>query len=166
MERGPMALFGAIVAIGLGPAMWLGAQFGETTLTPYRQPTMTVQQNTSPEPKGGSGAGDAPADQTQVIRTEPRSGTQNVRTGPKIRIPALSPSPSPSASDEPSPGPTGSTPPADDDSDEPSTPPVEEPTDPETPPTESTESPTPDDPPATELETEVDTEQLAGAPRA
>ena len=165
MERGPMALFGAIVAIGLGPAMWLGAQFGETTVTPSRHPAVTVQQNTSPEPKGGSGAGDAPADQTQIIRTEPRAGTQSVRTGPKIRIPTLSPSPSPSASDEPSPGPTGSTPPADD-SEEPSTPPAEEPTDPETPPTESTESPTPDDPPTTELGTEVDTEQPAGTSRA
>ncbi len=162
MERGPMALFGANVAIGLGPAMWLGAQLGETTLTPSRPPAMTVQQNTSPEPKGGSGAGDAPADQTQVIRTEPRAETQTVRTGPKIKTPTSSPTPSPSASDEPSPGPTGSTPPADDASEEPSTPPVGEPTDPETPPAESTESPTPEDPPATEL----GTEQLAGAPSA
>ena len=160
MERGPMALFGAIVAVGLGPAMWLGAQFGESTLTPLRPPAVTVQQNNPPEPRGGSGAGDAPVDQTQVIRTEPKAETETVRTGPKVKPPTTSPTPSPSASDEPATEPTESTPPTEGGSQEPSTPPVEEPTDPQTPPTEeSTEVPVPSDPPVTDL----DTEQLAGA---
>jgi len=161
MERGPMALFGAIVAVGLGPAMWLGAQFGESTLTPTRPPAVTVQQNSSAEPEGGSGAGDAPVDQTQVIRTEPKAETKTVRTAPRAKPPATSPAPSPSESDEPATEPTESTPPTDG-SQEPSTPPVEEPTGPQTPPTEESTVPaTPTDPPATDL----DTEQLAGAPR-
>jgi hypothetical protein len=163
MERGPMALFGAIVAVGLGPAMWLGAQFGESTSTPLRPPAVTVQQNSTAEPRGGSGAGDAPVDQTQVIRTEPKARTETVRTGPRNKPPATSPAPSPSASDEPSTDPAKSTPPTESGSQQPSTPPVEEPTDPGTPPAEeSTEPATPTDPPATDL----DTEQLAGASRA
>ena len=160
MDRGPMALFGAIVAVGLGPAMWLGAQFGESTLSPGRPPAVTVQQNSPVEPKGGAGAGDAPVDQTQVIRTEPRARTETIRTGPKAKPPVTSPSPAPSSSSEPATDPATSTPPADDDSQEPSTPPVEETTDPATPPTEeSTEPPAPPDPPTTDS----DTEQLAGA---
>ncbi len=71
MERGPMALFGAIVAIGLGPAMWLGVQFGEVTLSPDRPPAVTTVKQDVEAPRGGSGAGDAPTD-SEAISTEPK----------------------------------------------------------------------------------------------
>jgi hypothetical protein len=58
MERGPLALFGAIVAVGLGPALWLGAQFGSVDLTPKAPAAVTVVQNPEVEP-GGVGAADA-----------------------------------------------------------------------------------------------------------
>jgi hypothetical protein len=69
MERGPVALFGTIVALGLGPAMWLGAQFGATDITPVRPPAITVDQVPAP---GGVGAGAEPAEDvaTDVAETE------------------------------------------------------------------------------------------------
>jgi len=41
VDRGPVALFGAIVAVGLGPALWLGAQFGTATAVPARPATVS-----------------------------------------------------------------------------------------------------------------------------
>src|SRR4051812_17835430 len=133
MERGPMALFGAIVAIGLGPAMWLGAQFGQVTLSPDRPPAVTSVQNV--QPRGGSGAGDAPTE-AEAIRTEPKADNQPpTRTRHTRPATTRSPSPSPSESDEPS------TPPTD-----PTSPGTVDPGGHETdPPTESTTPP--DDPP-------------------
>ncbi|MEV8509368.1 hypothetical protein AB0368_31680 [Actinoplanes sp. NPDC051475] len=153
MERGPMALFGAIIAVGLGPAMWLGAQFGEATLTPQRPPAVTVQHNDATKPQGGSGAGDAP-DQTEIVRTEPKAVTQPLRSRPKPAPSASSVSPSPSES-EPTTPPTETTPPADDESQEPSTPPTESTTEPTTPPTgDDPEEPLPPDPPSGDSGTE------------
>ncbi|MFI7598925.1 hypothetical protein [Actinoplanes sp. NPDC049681] len=156
MERGPMALFGAILAVGLGPAMWLGAQFGEATLTPQRPPAVTVQHNDATEPQGGSGAGDAPTDQTEIVRTEPKAQTRPLRPRAKPSPSASSVSPSPSES-EPSDPPTESTPPADDESDEPSTPPTESTTEPTSPPTadDPDEQQLPPDPPADDSDTET-----------
>jgi len=120
MERGPLALFGAIIAVGLGPAMWLGAQFGHTTtLQPSKPPAATVQQNS-----GVGGA--APNDPAEVLRSNPKSNVEPLVTAtPKPRKPSASPSasasPSPSESSTP-----GSPPP----SEEQSTPPSERPTDP------------------------------------
>ncbi|GAA3344572.1 hypothetical protein GCM10020358_48350 [Amorphoplanes nipponensis] len=147
MERGPLALFGAIVAIGLGPAMWLGAQFGQVTLSPDRPPAVTTVQNEVEAPRGGSGAGDAPAG-TETIRSEPKADTQPL-TRTKNARPAATRSASPSPSES-----SASTPPT-----EPTSPGTSGPGDGQTtPPTESTTSPDdppppddgPDDPPPTD----------------
>jgi hypothetical protein len=88
-----MALFGAIVAVGLGPAMWLGAQLGQVTLIPDRPPAATTVQN-DVVPRGGSGAGDAPTD-AEAIRTEPKADTEPL-TRTKAARPSTTKSPSPS----------------------------------------------------------------------
>ncbi|HET9516498.1 MAG TPA: hypothetical protein VFO77_02100 [Actinoplanes sp.] len=54
MRRGPMALFWAILGVGLGPALWLGAQLGEV---PPRQPPALVVIDQARVPAGvGAGA--------------------------------------------------------------------------------------------------------------
>src|SRR5690349_23003546 len=125
-----MALFGAIIAIGLGPAMWLGAQFGQVTLPPERPPAVTSVQNAE-TPRGGSGAGDAPTE-AEAIRTEPKSDSKPLYRTKNARPKATKPSsPAPSASDEPS------TPPVKPSSPAPSVPDPEKsdpPTEPSTPP--------------------------------
>jgi hypothetical protein len=95
MERGPLALFGAIIAVGLGPAMWLGAQFGHANGEPSRPPAVTVQQQ---DGVGGVG-GAAPDDSTGVIRSDPKSNVEPLITQtPKPRKSSATPSASPSAS--------------------------------------------------------------------
>ncbi|BCJ51742.1 hypothetical protein Asp14428_32170 [Actinoplanes sp. NBRC 14428] len=151
-----MTLFGAIVAVGLGPAMWLGAQFGDVTLTPQRPPAVTVQQNEPVQPRGGTGAGDGPADQTRIIRSEPKAVTEPLRTRPRPAPTSSSPSPDPSPSEEPtSTEPTESTPPADEESEEPSTPPTESTTEPTTPSAEDGD----DEPSLPEAQPEPETEK-------
>ncbi|WP_212997623.1 hypothetical protein [Winogradskya consettensis] len=153
MERGPLALFGALVAVGLGPAMWLGAQFGESTLTPQRPPAVTrVQQNEIVPPgQGGEGAGITPSDPAEIIHTDPAADPAPQKHKPRVTIPSTednndeytgagggddptttpaTPSSSPSADPEPS-----------ETSDDPDTPPTDEPTDPETDPTDETSDP-------------------------
>ena len=158
MQRGPLALFGAIVAVGLGPAMWLGAQFGEATLLPDRPPVVTsVTGNELPPPRGGSGAGDAPADQTEAIRTEPKANTKPLRPT-RTTSPSPTPTtPAPSASDDPSVEPSKTTSPPADPSDPPteSTPPSDPPTkgDPEVPPV----------PPTTDVESDPTTSESFAA---
>jgi hypothetical protein len=126
MERGPMALFGAIVAVGLGPAMWLGAQFGSMGATPTKPPAVTSEHNGVPTQTqdAGQGAGAAPEDPSIVLNTGPKANNKPLR-----RNPSASTSPSPSArpkSQKPSPDPSSSTKP----SGKPSTPPTESTTDP------------------------------------
>ena len=106
MERGPMALFGAIIAVGLGPALWLGAQFGRIptqTITPV---TVVVQDPARVTP-GGTGAGSdekVPAgtdtDVRRFITHTPSA--KPTRVAPRTKVPTASPSaasakPSPSA---------------------------------------------------------------------
>ena len=44
MERGPLALFGAIVAVGVGPALWMGVQLGAVQgNSPARPPVVREQ---------------------------------------------------------------------------------------------------------------------------
>jgi hypothetical protein len=69
MERGPMVLFGAIVAVGLGPAMWLGAQFGQVTVTPLTPPPAVIADSTPGKAAGGAGA--APEVLTADTGTDP-----------------------------------------------------------------------------------------------
>jgi hypothetical protein len=149
MERGPMALFGAIVAIGLGPAMWLGAQFGQATLSPERPPAVTSVRNEVEAPRGGSGAGDAPTE-AEAIRTEPKSNTE-----PLNRTKNARPAGSKSASPSPSPSDGPSTPPSD--------PPTQDPPDPgESETTPPTESSTPPQEPPKDEEPDVPPEPPAG----
>jgi uncharacterized membrane protein YgcG len=99
MERGPLALFGAIIAVGLGPAMWLGAQFGHVAGSPSRPPAaVIVQQNTG---KGGEGAA-APDDPAQVIKTDPKANNEPLVPASRPKPRSSSASPSASASVEPS----------------------------------------------------------------
>jgi hypothetical protein len=78
MERGPMALFGAIVAIGIGPALWLGAQFGNLDVTPNNPPTVVSEQKVD---KGGAGAAaeEPTVEPTKHTRYVPLSGTPSAR---------------------------------------------------------------------------------------
>jgi hypothetical protein len=128
MERGPMALFGAIVAIGLGPALWLGVQIGDVPVTRERPPLVQSEQRqgeqrqsvTGTEP-GGEGAG---ADDPGPGRTpEPQRKAETKPLKP------AKPKPSESKTDEPveqesSPAPEESSPAPDEE--ETTAPPVEE----------------------------------------
>ena len=110
MERGPMALFGAIVAVGLGPALWLGAQFGRFEQAPSSPPAAVDRQESGvTQLLGGAGGGD-PAIATTTISVTPRAHTvpltdrrsrspSSTATDPD---PSASASPSGSASPEPS----------------------------------------------------------------
>lgn len=69
MERGPLALFGAIVAVGVGPALWLGAQLGAVNLAPGQRPAPVDEQFPGVEMDfsgagagAGAGAGELPGD--------------------------------------------------------------------------------------------------------
>jgi hypothetical protein len=110
MERGPMALFGAIVAVGLGPALWLGAQFGRLDAPPPVPPASVSEQHPGSEQLlGGSGAGDNAVDDTAtVIPTTPRAHDVPLHRGRSTKPsasssadPDASPSPSASESSEP-----------------------------------------------------------------
>jgi hypothetical protein len=126
-----MALFGAIVAVGLGPAMWLGAQFGAMAAAPSRPPAVSSEQqpNHAPAQQTGGAAGSAPEDPSVVLDTKPRANYRPLHATPS---PSASAS---SAADTPDP-------------DDPTTDPTEATTSPSpsaelsTPPTESTSEPT------------------------
>lgn len=124
MERGPMALFGAIVAVGLGPAMWLGAQFGAMGTVPSRPPAVSseLQPNSTATQQKGGEAGSAPQDPSVVLHTKPkahyrpldptpsRSPSASTKTHrPDPDDPTTEPSPSSSPSEKPSPSPSEST---------------------------------------------------------
>jgi hypothetical protein len=108
MERGPMALFGAIVAVGLGPAMWLGAQFGGAIDLPDSPPAVTSERGPQTTQDKGGEAGSAP-DNSVIVETTPRSEIQPLPNSPKrpkphkTTKPAGGASPSPSSS-SPAPG--------------------------------------------------------------
>jgi hypothetical protein len=102
MERGPMALFGAIIAVGLGPAMWLGAQFGVGDATPTTPPAIIVDRVHAP---GGAGAGAEPDGTTQVVdthtdskrRVRPAAVTATVRPTPPTPRTTTSPTDRPTS---------------------------------------------------------------------
>ena len=112
MNRGPLALFVSIVAVGLGPALWLGVQFAAVEIAPVRQqPVVSEQQPGGHELLGGAGAGSAAnVDGDSVIRTTPRSDTRPITRTPQ-RVPSSSPS---TADPEPSGSPSETTDPGDD----------------------------------------------------
>ncbi|BAL86243.1 hypothetical protein AMIS_10230 [Actinoplanes missouriensis 431] len=108
MARGPSTLFGAIVAVGVGPALWLGAQLGTADVAPNERPSTVVGEQ-GPESDidfGGVGAGETP-DQADWIRVYPDSGDDGeTAPSPAVKRTSMSPaavvvtpgSPSPSPS--------------------------------------------------------------------
>jgi hypothetical protein len=146
MDRGPAALFGAIVAVGLGPAMWLGVRLGAADVPPPRAPAVVGEHTAGPEQLvGGSGAGDSPLGADPTVRATPRAKVLRLTT-------SASPTPSSAKSTSPSPTATSASssasPSSTEATTEPTTPPTETTTEPTTPPTESTTDPTlPPDPP-------------------
>jgi hypothetical protein len=123
VDRGPVALFGAIVAVGLGPALWLGAQFGSATVVPDR-PATVVDANQNTKAPGRAGA--APDDQQQESAPKPRSQYVPLSGTPSVRPSASASSPAESDG-EPVTDPATTEPTS---SQKPSTPPTESTTDP------------------------------------
>ncbi|MEU4694194.1 hypothetical protein [Actinoplanes sp. NPDC023714] len=146
MERGPLTLFGAIVAVGLGPALWLGAQLGTVTVAPNERPSTVGEQYPETDMDfGGVGAGETP-DQADWIRvfpdptaaetSEPPSVKPSTARTSKAVVKPRPSSPSPSTPPSPSAGPSASDPavspspvPDEDPSGEPSEEPSGEPSD-------------------------------------
>jgi hypothetical protein len=95
MERGPMALFGAIIAVGLGPAMWLGAQFGNVTDVPSAPPAVRSEQHAGQSQDKGGAAGSAPEDPTVVLETRPRADIKPLDDSPRSHPSASSTSEAP-----------------------------------------------------------------------
>jgi len=127
MDRGPMALFGAIVAVGLGPALWLGAQFGSATVTPVRPPAV-IEANQDNKAPGGAGAA---TEEPARVAPKPKSQYVPLSATPSARASASATS-EPTRPDDPDTDPTTTEPTP---SAGPSTPPTEvttEPTDPST----------------------------------
>lgn len=151
MERGPLALFGAIVAVGVGPALWMGVQLGGVQVTPTNPPVVSEQRPVDGrELLGGSGAG-APDDASgdAVIDTEPQGKVLPLSKSPSAE-------PSPSASSKPEAVPAGAAPTV---SPQPSRSSGTGGDDPTGPPTESTTQPTgPADPPTDGAESDEPTD--------
>jgi hypothetical protein len=124
MDRGPMALFGAIVAVGLGPALWLGAQFGRFDVAPPGPPVPVDRtHDATTQLMGGTAGGeDETGDDNTPVGVTPRTHLRPAKATPSA-TPSSSPtdttpSASPSVSDSPSPstGPSDSSdPPSDGD---------------------------------------------------
>jgi hypothetical protein len=139
MERGPVALFGAIVAVGLGPALWLGAQFGSIAVPPAQPTTVVVEQTQD----AGGKAGSAREDPAVEVRTTPRSQIKRLSATPSAK-PSASASQTPTPRDEdPTTEPTETTEPTL--SEEPPSPPTQDTTEPTVPSTGDADEDT-DDP--------------------
>lgn len=131
MDRGPLALFGAIVAVGLGPALWLGAQFGNFDVAPPSPPVpVDHTHDATTQLMGGTAGGDTETgdDNTPVgvtSRTHVRPARTTPSATPSTTPTETTPSASPSASDSSSPSASpsdSSDPPTGDDSVPPSPP--------------------------------------------
>jgi hypothetical protein len=157
MERGPLALFGAIVAVGLGPALWLGAQFGNVTVSPGKAPTVISEQ----QPDVGGRAGAAPDEPATKLETKPRSEIKPLSDRPSPRpsksATSTAPEPDPDSTTEP-PATTEPTP-----TDEPTTPPTEN-TTPADPPTEGDDENEPEPEPDPPLEPDPGTNSTGNGP--
>lgn len=137
MERGPMALFGAIIAVGLGPALWLGAQFGDGAGAATKPPAVTSEVQANQDQGGVAGA--APEDPPAIVDTKPRGELEPV-SGTARATPSASPS-----ATKPASGSGDSTVKPTDPATEPTTP--DEPTTPTTEPTTEPATPPADDDP-------------------
>jgi hypothetical protein len=149
MERGPFALFGAIVAVGLGPALWLGAQFGTVAVPPTQPTTVVLEQTQGARGKTASASEHPPVE----IRTTQRSQIKRVSATPSA-TPSASVSPTPTPRKEHSTTepiertePPPMTEPAQ--SEEPPSPPTEDTTEPTVPSSGDVETGDPDEQPPT-----------------
>ncbi|WP_430783057.1 hypothetical protein [Actinoplanes sp. G11-F43] len=104
-QRGPLALFGAIVAVGVGPALWLGAQLGAVDLAPGQRPAPIDGQFPGVDMNfGGAGAGEMPADGASFSPysyqpvAPPAATSSTPRTEPAASATSAAPSPLPSRS--------------------------------------------------------------------
>ena len=107
MERGPLALFGAIIAVGLGPALWIGVQIGPSSPSgPVRPPASVGEQGAEKAGQllGGTGAGEESTDSS--IDPAPRAKVLPLTTSPKAKTAAPEPSATTTA---PAPEPTRTT---------------------------------------------------------
>ncbi|MEU8814681.1 hypothetical protein [Actinoplanes sp. NPDC048796] len=148
MERGPLALFGAIIAVGLGPALWMGVQLGTMPTSPGRAPAVITDQNrvTNDQLVGGTGAGEATTDNSPVdtepqvnvlprntspsAEPTPSATTTSPTPSPKVATPSETSSPTPTTS-APTPPPTeATTTPADTGTEPTATPPTDDTTPP------------------------------------
>jgi hypothetical protein len=159
MHRGPAALFGAIVAVGLGPAMWLGVRLGAVEVAPVTPPAVVGEHTSGPEKLlGGEGAGDSEIGDQPTIKATHRAKVLPLRASsshtPSATPTTTSPAPATtSATPSVSPSPTTG---------EPSTPPTESTTQPSTPPTGPTTDPTPPPDPPTQTGPTYPDNELAG----
>ncbi|WP_203761571.1 hypothetical protein [Paractinoplanes deccanensis] len=100
MERGPLALFGAIIAVGLGPALWMGVQLGGMPTSPARPPAVVTEKNkvTGDQLVGGTGAGEQTTDSDDSpVDTAPQGNVLPMDTSPAAEpTPSATTSPSPS----------------------------------------------------------------------
>jgi hypothetical protein len=130
MERGPMALFGALVAIGLGPALWLGAQFGDGAGAETKPPAVTSEVKADQDQGGVAGA--APEDPPAITDTTQRR-TMVPLSGKPTATPTAGPTATKPAADDPSTGTTDPTtePTPSDETTAPATEPATEPTTPD-----------------------------------
>src|SRR4051812_34910252 len=133
MDRGPAALFGAIVAVGLGPAMWLGVRLGAADAAPVRPPVVGEHTAGPEQLVGGSGAGDSPLNGDDTAKATPRATVLRLTTSPSPRAHTRRASPTPTQFTT---SPTVSASPSD--TGGPATPPTESTGGSSTPPTEST----------------------------
>ncbi|MBB2948024.1 hypothetical protein FB565_007795 [Actinoplanes lutulentus] len=114
MERGPLTLFGAIVSVGLGPALWLGAQLGTVNVAPNERPAPVGEEQypATDMDFGGVGAGETP-DQADWIQVYPNPTATTTSPSPSparsssssaaaIVVTPSSSSPSPAAPSSPS----------------------------------------------------------------
>jgi hypothetical protein len=112
-----MALFGAIVAVGLGPALWLGAQFGRFDVAPPSPPVPVdrTHDDTTQLMGGTAGGGNETGDDSTPVGVTPRTHVRPAKATPSA-TPSSSPtditpsaSPSVSGSSSPSASPSDST---------------------------------------------------------
>lgn len=109
MERGPMALFGGIVMVGLGPALWLGVQFAQAAQPTGVRPPIVAEYGTDAQSPTSTGSGSTsgerigsdPAPGNPVVRPAGppgRGGAGGVQSIRETGTPSASPSRSASAS--------------------------------------------------------------------
>jgi hypothetical protein len=99
-----MALFGAIIAVGLGPALWLGAQFGHIAVDPAVPKAPITADSTRDNAPGRAGAAvdEAGLDtRLNVVPDKPVNPGVGRQLVPLSNTPSARPSGSPSAIEQP-----------------------------------------------------------------